>query len=192
MKLGYLWLFIAISSSAIAQQRINLAALRDRCLPEVPMSTLAGVVQTESAGNPNAVQIDFPKTLLRRWHMRPGSLRLARQPKDNTEAWAWVTYLASYDVFTDIGLMQVSTAEAQRRRIEPTSLLDPCTNIRVGWEILQEDYAIEAHRHGEGQIALEHALSRYNTGNSETGIDNGYYARVQKALAGLSRQQQQR
>ena len=170
----------------------DLAALRDRCIPDAPISTLAAIIQTESGGNPYALQIDFPNALLRRWHMRPGTLRLARQPKDGGEALAWMRYLSSRDIFTDIGLMQVSTAEAQRRKIEPLTLFDPCTNLRIGWQILQEDYAVEVQHYGPGQTALEHAISRYNTGTSNGGIENGYFARVQRALAGLSRQKEQR
>ena len=170
----------------------DLAALRDRCIPDAPISTLAAIVQTESGGNPYALQIDFPNALLRRWHMRPGTLRLARQPKDSSEALAWIEYLSNLDIFPDVGLMQVSTAEAQRRRIEPLTLFDPCTNLRIGWQILQEDYAIEVKHYGPGQAALAHAISRYNTGTSDGGINNGYYARVQRALDGLSRQKEQR
>jgi hypothetical protein len=171
---------------------MDLATLRDRCIPDAPIATLAAIVLTESGGNLYALQIDFPNALLRRWHMRPGTLRLARQPKDSAEALAWMQYLSSLDIFTDIGLMQVSTAEAQRRKIEPLTLFDPCTNLRIGWQILQEDYAIEVKHYGSGQAALAHAISRYNTGTSDGGIDNGYYARVQRALAGLSRQKEQR
>jgi type IV secretion system protein VirB1 len=171
---------------------IDLGALRDRCIPDAPISTLAAIVQTESGGNPYALQIDFPNALLRRWHMRPGTLRLSRQPKDSTEAVAWMRYLSSFDILTDIGLMQISAAEAQRRQIDPLTLFEPCANLRIGWQILQGDYAIEVQHYGPGQAALEHAISRYNTGTSNGGIDNGYDARVQRALAGLSRQKEQR
>ena len=170
----------------------NLTALRDRCIPDAPILTLAAIVQTESAGKPYAIQVDFPNALLRRWHLRPGVLRLTRQPKDSAEALAWMQYLSSFDIFTDIGLMQVSTADAQRRKIEPLTLFDPCTNLRIGWQILQDGYALEVQHYGPGQTALEHALSRYNTGTSNGGIANGYYVRIQRALAGLSRQKEQR
>ena len=176
------FILVVLSSPAFGQKPVmDLAALRDlrdRCIPDAPFSTLAAIVQTESGGNPYAIQVDFPIALLRRWHMRPGTLRLARQPKDGAEALAWMQYLSSFDIFTDIGLMQVSTAEAQRRKIEPLTLFEPCTNLRIGWQILQDDYAIEVKHYGPGQTALEHAISRYNTGTSNGGIDNGYYARV--------------
>jgi type IV secretion system protein VirB1 len=36
--------------------------------------------------------------------------------------------------------------------------------------------------YGPGQEALQHAISRYNTGDTQRGIDNGYLARVMAAL----------
>jgi type IV secretion system protein VirB1 len=199
MKRGFVLLVLSLHAfelHAFGQKPIMdltaLRDLRDRCIQDAPISTLAAIVQAESGGNPYALQIDFPNALLRRWRMRPGTLRLARQPKDSGEALAWMQYLSSFDIVTDIGLMQVSTAEALRRKIDPFTLFEPCTNLRIGWQILQDDYAIEVQHYGPGQTALEHALSRYNTGTPNGGIDNGYYARIQSALAGLSRQEEQR
>jgi type IV secretion system protein VirB1 len=124
------------------------------------------------------MQIDFPKSLLRRWHLPNGTLRLHRQPSDQREALDWLAYLQHYAVFVDLGLMQVSTAEARRRGVPAESLLDPCTNLRVGWQILEEDYRLEMKTYGPGQDALRHAISRYNTGDSTRGIDNGYLGQV--------------
>ena len=39
--------------------------------------------------------------------------------------------------------------------------------------------------YGPGQEALRHAISRYNTGDSNRGIDNGYLARVLAARRAL-------
>jgi type IV secretion system protein VirB1 len=146
---------------------------------------LAAIIITESGGNPNAIQIDFPNTLLRRWGLPPGTLRLQRQPIDANEAGEWIAYLNSDRISVDVGLMQISTDEAVRRHIRPAALLDPCTNVRAGWSILEDNYKIEVDRFGPGQVALQHALSRYNTGDTTRGIDNGYLARVRSALRRL-------
>jgi type IV secretion system protein VirB1 len=97
----------------------------------------------------------------------------------------WLAYFQSYDIFVDLGLMQVSTAEAERRGISPESLLEPCTNLRVGWQILEDAYQIETKSYGPGQEALQHAISRYNTGDPQRGIVNGYLARVLAAVRRL-------
>ena len=156
----------------------NLAALRARCLPQAPESTLRAIVQVESGGNPYAMQIDFPHTLLKRWNLPSGTLRLQRTPRNYTGAIQWLAYLQRFHVSVDLGLMQVSTAEARSRGISPESLLEPCTNLRVGWRILEDAYTTEVKTYGLGQTALDHAISRYNSGDSRAGIDNGYLARV--------------
>jgi type IV secretion system protein VirB1 len=166
-------------------QNADITTLQSTCLPTAPLSTLRAVVQVESGGNPNAMQIDFPKGLLKRWGLAEGILRLKRQPTNQREALDWLAYFQSYDIFVDLGLMQVSTAEAKRRGISPESLLEPCTNLRVGWQILEDAYQIEKKTYGPGQEALQHAISRYNTGDPQRGIANGYLARVLAAVRTL-------
>jgi len=171
--------------SAALGQNADITRLQSTCLPTAPLSTLRAVVQVESGGNPNAMQIDFPKGLLKRWRLAEGILRLKRQPTNQREALDWLAYFQSYDIFVDLGLMQVSTAEAKRRGISPESLLEPCTNLRVGWQILEDAYQIERKTYGPGQEALQHAISRYNTGDPQQGIANGYLARVFAAVRRL-------
>ena len=163
-------------------QRLDFAALQSRCLPTVPLNTLNAIILVESGGNPNAMQIDFPRALLKRWHLQEGTLRLERQPATEREALEWLEYFERRNISVDLGLMQVSTAEAHRRGLSPESLLDPCFNLRAGWQILDSAYQLETKTYGPGQEALQHAISRYNTGDTQRGIDNGYLARVMAAL----------
>lgn len=173
-------LFLAASGAA---QQADIAALGRRCLPMAPLSTLNAIVRVESGGNPNAMDIDFTKSLLKRWRLPNGALRLKRQPATPEEALAWLRYFEQHAISVDVGLMQVSTAEAERRGLAPESLLDPCNNLRAGWEILEEAYQTEVSTYGPGQTALQHALSRYNTGDTERGFDNGYVRRVLAAFS---------
>ena len=184
MKALLLICALCLAAKANAQDT-DIEALRSRCLPGAPLTTLRAIVRAESNGNPNAMQIDFPKALLRQWHLPNGTLRLKREPSTQREALDWLAYLQRYAIFVDLGLMQVSTAEAQRRGLSPESLLEPCTNLRVGWQILEDDYRLETKTYGPGQEALQHAISRYNTGDSTRGIDNGYLARVLAARRSL-------
>ena len=175
-------LFLAASGAA---QQADIAALGKRCLPMAPLSTLSAIVRVESGSNANAMDIDFPKSLLKRWRLPNGALRLKRQPATPEEALAWLRYFEQHAISVDVGLMQVSTAEAERRGLAPESLLDPCNNLRAGWEILEEAYQTEVSTYGPGQTALQHALSRYNTGDTERGFDNGYVRRVLAAISEL-------
>ena len=165
-------------------QTVDIAALGRKCVPEAPLSTLNAIVRVESGGNQSAMQIDFPKTLLKRWHLPAGTVAIKRQPANAQEALAWLRYFQTYGIYVDLGLMQVSSYESKRRGIDPESLLDPCTNLRAGWQILEDAYRIEVATYGPGQTALQHALSRYNTGDTARGFDNGY---VQRILAALGR-----
>jgi type IV secretion system protein VirB1 len=181
--------FIAIAIVFVAKsyaQTVDLRQLRNRCTPTAPLATLSAIVSAESSGNPIALQIDFPKRLLRQWQLPPGTLRLMRQPCNAKEALEWIGYLNAWHVSVDVGLMQVSTDEATRRHIPTAALLDPCTNVRTGWAILSDDYQLEVEAYGPGQAALQHAISRYNTGDTNRGIDNGYLARVMAALKHIS------
>jgi type IV secretion system protein VirB1 len=109
-------------------------------------------------------------------------LRLKRQPATQREALEWLGYFERRGISVDVGLMQVSTMEAKRRGIPVESLIDPCFNLRAGWQILDSAYQLEMKTYGPGQQALQHAISRYNTGDTQRGIDNGYLARVLAAL----------
>ena len=184
-------ILLSLAASGAAQQA-NIAALGRRCLPMAPLSTLNAIVRVESGGNANAMDIDFPKSLLKRWRLPDGALRLRRQPSTPEEALAWLRYFEQHAISVDVGLMQVSTAEAERRGLAPESLLDPCNNLRAGWEILEEAYHAEVRIYGPGQTALQHALSRYNTGDTERGFENGYVQRVLAALSQLPNQSQPR
>jgi type IV secretion system protein VirB1 len=166
----------------VSSQRLDIAALQSRCLPTVPLTTLNAIILVESGGNPNAMRIDFPRTLLKQWHLPEGTLRLKRQPITEREALEWLEYFERRNISVDLGLMQVSTAEAHRRGLPPESLLDPCFNLRAGWQILDSAYQLETKTYGPGQEALQHAISRYNTGDTQRGIDNGYLTLVMAAL----------
>jgi type IV secretion system protein VirB1 len=174
--------FLLGTAANLPAQRLDFAALQSRCLPTVPLNTLNAIILVESGGNPNAMQIDFPRALLKRWHLQEGTLRLERQPATEREALEWLKYFERRNISVDLGLMQVSTAEAHRRGLPPESLLDPCFNLRAGWQILDSAYQLETKTYGPGQEALQHAISRYNTGDTQRGIDNGYLARIMAAL----------
>ena len=174
--------FLVCIAANLPAQRLDIAALQSSCLPAVPLTTLNAIIRVESGGNPNAMQIDFPRTLLKQWHLPEGTLRLKRQPTTAREALVWLNYFERHGISVDLGLMQVSTAEAQRRGLPVESLLDPCFNLRAGWQILDSAFQLETKTYGPGQEALQHAISRYNTGDTQRGIDNGYLARVMAAL----------
>src|SRR5258708_11249122 len=47
--------------SAALGQNTDVTRLQSTCLPTAPLSTLRAVIQVESSGNPNAMQIDLDR-----------------------------------------------------------------------------------------------------------------------------------
>jgi type IV secretion system protein VirB1 len=141
-----------------------IAAALLACAPNIAPATLEAVVAVESRGDPLAIHVNGVR-------VQP------RRPADAAEAArvALAYIRAGYTV--DIGLMQVNSANLPALGITVDQVLEPCANIRAGGTILTADYAAAAQRWGEGQAALQHALSAYNAGNFTRGFRNGYVAR---------------
>ena len=134
------------------------------CAPNVASVTLQAIVEVESAGNPLALNINGIR-------VQPPP---ARDAKD--AARVAMSYIArGYSV--DIGLMQVNSHNLAALGTTVEQVLDPCTNIRAAAAILTADYADAARTRGDGQSALQAALSAYNTGDFYRGFVNGYVAR---------------
>lgn len=141
-----------------------IAAALLACAANVAPVTLEAVMRVESGGNPLAINVN---------HL-PGP-----QPRPATLAEAVTTaksYLArGYSV--DLGLMQVNSRNLTALGTTIEQVLDPCANVRAGAAILTANYAEAVRSRGEGQGALQAALSAYNTGNFYRGFENGYVAR---------------
>ena len=134
------------------------------CAPNVAPTTLQAIVAVESGGHPLALNIN--------------GIRVQPPPARDTREAAQVaeSYIArGYSV--DIGLMQVNSRNLAALGTTVEQVLDPCTNIRAAATILTADYAEAARTRGDGQPALQAALSAYNTGDFYRGFANGYVAR---------------
>ncbi|MGC8494194.1 MAG: lytic transglycosylase domain-containing protein [Syntrophobacteraceae bacterium] len=140
------------------------------CAPEVAPKTIQAIIGVESRGDPLAIHVNskarvpFPKP-----RNREQAIRIANR-----------LIAAGYSV--DCGLMQVNSQHLSPGGITTADLFDPCKNVRVGGEILTDDYTTAASIFAPGQLALLAALSAYNTGNFTSGFYNGY---VGKYLHGL-------
>lgn len=143
-------------------------ALIEECAPNVAPQMIQQIIKVESNGNPFAIGVNrvrgkkqlkaikfvMPKT-------NPEAVELARRYID-----------AGYNI--DMGLMQINSANLRKLKISVNDIFDQCTNIKAGAYILSENYARSSKAFGAGQIALQAALSAYNTGNYSDGFSNGY------------------
>jgi len=74
----------------------------------------------------------------------------------------------------DIGLMQINSRNLDRFGVKPIDAFEPCLNIRIGAIIISEFYQTALKKIDDPQIALQQALSAYNTGSLVKGFENGY------------------
>jgi type IV secretion system protein VirB1 len=134
------------------------------CAPNVAPITLQAIAQVESGDNPLAIHVNGA-------HVQPLPASNAQHAALTAES-----YIArGYSV--DIGLMQVNSRALAALGVTIEQVLDPCSNIRAAATILTADYVAAVRGRGEGQSALQAALSAYNTGDFYRGFANGYVAR---------------
>lgn len=138
------------------------------CAPQVAPQTIQAIIQVESGGNPLAIGINGP-------------VQLSRRPVDASDAARLVRFYIKAGYSVDLGLMQVNSGNLKGLGYTVEQMFDPCTNIQAGARILQRGYQGAAKHYGQGQNALQAALSAYNTGNYEDGFKNGYVAKYYRS-----------
>lgn len=143
---------------------MGLDAIITQCAVNTHPDTVKAIIRVESNGNPLAIGVNF------------GGNRSPR-PQSANEAAQISRNLIENGKNIDMGLMQINSANMRRMGLTPEAIFDPCTNIRVGTQILSTNYAQAVQLHGEGEVALRAALSAYNTGSMVRGLRNGYVAR---------------
>lgn len=145
----------------------SLQSLAHACVPEADYELIAAIVRTESSGLPWAISINRPEGSAKQRGLT-GMLYLAKQPRSSEQAKQWSRRLLADHYTLSVGLMQVSTESGY----SVETLLDPCQNLRIGWAIFVQDY----RRAG----SINAALSLYNSGSTQTGVQNGYVSRVRR------------
>jgi type IV secretion system protein VirB1 len=134
-----------------------IIALIQTCAPMVHPTTMSAVVTIESAGNPYAIGV-------------VGG-RLVRQPRNLPEALATMKMLQDNGWNYSVGHAQVNKTNFRKYGLTPQNAFDPCTNLKVGGQILQSCYTASlssAPRQGNSQYHLARALSCYYSGRLDS------------------------
>ena len=143
----------------------EILALIQLCAPMVHPTTMSNVITVESSGNPYAIGV-------------VGG-RLVRQPRNLPEALATVQMLQASGWNYSVGPAQVNKVNFRKYGLSHESAFDPCTNIRVGGQILQSCYAASlssAPARNDSQFHLTRALSCYYSGRLDSS-DGWRYAK---------------
>ena len=133
------------------------------CAPGVGQRTMAGIVSYESGWKP--------------WSIGDNTSRRSYSYGTQGEAIVKARELVNAGHDIDAGLAQVNSTNFRHYGLTPETAFEPCTNVRVGSDILEEAYR-GAYRvnwigrplkdandfYMQQQHALIHALSAYNSG----------------------------
>ena len=147
----------------MAYSAAAILALASQCAPGVAPQTVLAIIQTESSGEPFALNVN-------------GGRQPARQGNSADAAATARRYVAAgYSV--DLGLGQINSRNMRWLGLTWETVFDPCTNVAALARVLTTNYnAVRAGR--DPQTALRVALSMYNTGSQTRGFRNGYVAKV--------------
>jgi type IV secretion system protein VirB1 len=166
--------FFIISTSAASE----LVELMSRCAPTVHPTTLSAIIRTESGGNKYALADAGPGHLP--WRIRKNMVR-SFYPQTLQDAAGIARGLIDKGHIVAIGLTQLSSRNLKRLGLTVEEVLEPCTNLRSGGQILTEFYMNALKKYQEPNQALLAAISAYNTGNFQNGFSNGYVKTVLSA-----------
>ncbi|ARL04295.1 lytic transglycosylase domain-containing protein [Burkholderia pseudomallei] len=160
----------------------ELDALIVSCAPLVSPVTMGKLVRVESSGHLFAVSDDGPANLP--WRQRKRMLR-SFTPSTMPEAVAIARRLHDTGHLFGVGPAQVSSRNFARFGLSIEAALDPCTNLRVGSQILTAFYLDARRTRPDPAEAVLAAISAYNTGNFVDGFYNGYVNKVVSAGQGM-------
>lgn len=144
---------------------VVVTALAAACAPTAAPSTLAAVAKVESGFDPLAIGVNG----LDRRQLHPATLK---------EAVGMATRLIVAGRSVDLGLAQINSGNLARLGLSVDRAFDACANLEASGRVLQAAYArVSPGVYGQ-DIAVQKALSLYNTGDPTRGFRNGYVARV--------------
>lgn len=129
-------------------------AMAIQCAPDVAPDTLRRIVKTESGFN--------------LWAIGVVGNAVKRQPRTKEEALRTVRKLAEENVNFSIGLAQINRQYFDVRDAE--SVFFPCTNLKMGADILKDCYSRALKVSQSEQQALKKAFSCYYSGNYNRGF----------------------
>jgi type IV secretion system protein VirB1 len=155
----------------MAYSAAALLALASQCAPSVAPETVLAIIQTESSGEPFALNVN-------------GGRQPARQ-SNAADAVATARRYVTAGYSVDLGLGQINSRNMRWLGLTWDTVFDPCANVAALARVLTTNYnAVSAGR--DPQTSLRVALSMYNTGSQTRGFRNGYVAKVERN-AGVAR-----
>lgn len=162
MKIASLSLIFFSSAAFSGATTSSVESVLAECAKAENQPTLKKVIQHESGGYQFAVGINSKR------------IQLTRTPKNEDEAYRLVRWLEKKGVSFDLGYGQINSANLAKLGYTGENLrkaFDACENIKMS-----DLYYSDCLERSNGDI--DKALSCYNTGDFQSGFNNGYVAKV--------------
>lgn len=121
------------------------------CAPAVGVQTMAAIIEQESGWHPYA--------------LNDNTTRVSVEPGTAIEAYVLANAWIARGDSVDVGYAGINSGNFASHHVTLWQVLDPCVNLRVSQEILLADYAHALRYYPAGDVALAHALERYNSGS---------------------------
>ncbi len=143
-----------------------IEALITQCaVQDAPPAIVRQIIEIESSTEPLAINVNSKEPVR------------VSAPKDAAEAGKIAEGYIEQGYTVDLGYMQVNSQHLAKYDMTAEAMFDPCTNIAIGSEIFMRAYRPTKQFYGDTPLALQTALSAYNTGTFHRGFVNGYVER---------------
>lgn len=150
----------------------NVNQLAQKCAPNSNGEVIEAIAKVESDYNPYAIGI-------------VGG-HLKKQPKNPEEAIRVANVLEKRNVNFSIGILQINYKNLKKLNFSYSEALNPCINLGIGSNILEECYLRARKKFVDTQYSLKAAFSCYYSGNFEGGFKlNGKVSYVGKITAAV-------
>ena len=136
-------------------------------VPDTPPAVIEQIITVESNEQQFAINVNSEKPVT------------ITQPTNLEDAITLTEKYIAQGYTVDIGYMQVNSQHLKKYDVTIGQLFDPCQNIYIGSEIFMHGYTATKAFYGDTPLALETALSAYNTGTFHRGFQNGYTTRYE-------------
>ena len=141
-----------------------------QCTQEVHPATIMRIMTVETKKNPYTLGFRIVKN--------KQDYYIANQPKTLAQAKYTARWLYDRGYAFDAGIAQINSTNFARFGVTPENVFDICTNIKVAGRILSEFYQSAFRNIKDEQLALQAAISAYNSGKFNSALGRQYLAKV--------------
>jgi type IV secretion system protein VirB1 len=157
---------------------VSLATLMMTCAPLVHPTTLRALIQVESAGNPYAVSVNYPRSL----HIAGADPPDFPQPHSRGDALALIARLAAEGFSTSVGLAQINVQHLQGSALHLADLFNPCVNLALAQRVLLDCDAQQSQLGTTAaRLRLRRTLVCYNAGEGVSETQSPYASNIARA-----------